>query len=92
MIGHEVQREDGRPPPVLDWICQRELADMFDISPRTAASRAAAGKLHAYEHGVPNCGRRKYSRLLVERVIRHRWEEAIRRQDKLLDKDGIEEV
>jgi hypothetical protein len=75
----------GRPIPQADWICQQDLAELLYISSRTAANWAAAGELAQFEHGFPSCGRRRYSRLLVERALQRRWQEAIQRQDKLLD-------
>ena len=73
-----------------DWLCQREMADLLHISQRIASVWAADGKLRQYEHGFPQCGRRKYSRQLVERLIRRGWEEAIKRQDETLDEDDVE--
>lgn len=71
------------PAKAADWICQRELAAVFGISARTASIRAQAGLFRQFEHGVPGCGVRKYSRQLVERLIKRRLEEAIERQDSL---------
>ncbi len=65
-----------------DWINQRELAELLGTSPKTASVRAGQGSLRMFEHGLPACGRRKYSRSLVERAVRLGWEAAIRRQDE----------
>jgi hypothetical protein len=69
------------PAPHKDWICQRQLANLLDISERTASVWASAGRLRRFEHGVEQCGRKKYSRRLVEREIHRRRQEAIQLQD-----------
>ena len=76
---------DPRPLPPIDWICQRQLAELLAVSERTASIWAKAGRLRPYEHGFRNCGRRKYSRCLVETELQHRWDQAVRRQAELLD-------
>lgn len=68
--------------PATDWLNQKELARLLGISTKTASVHARQGKLRVYEHGVPACGRRKYSRALVERVKALGWQSAIRRQDE----------
>ena len=73
------------PDPSVDWIEQRELAEMVGVSPKTACCWAKEGRLAVFEHGFPHCGRRKYSRTLVRRSIQHRWQQAIRRQDSTGD-------
>ena len=88
MTNQETTIATDKPAPPDDWICQRELAAIFDISARTASVRANAGLFRQFEHGVPSWGNRKYSRQLVERVIRRRWEEAIQRQDAIQDEDA----
>ena len=72
------------PPPSGDWICQRELANLFGVSQRTTSLRAAAGRLRRFQHGFPDCGRKKFSRTLVEREIEQRWERAVSQQDAVL--------
>jgi hypothetical protein len=72
------------PIPRKDWICQRQLADILGISEHTASVRAKAGKLRRFEHGIPDCGRRIYSRTLVQRELEERWETAVRNQDAAL--------
>ncbi len=72
------------PDPRSDGICQKSLSEMFGYSERTASLLAKAGKLRRFEHGIPGCGRRKYSRRLVERELQRRWERAISAQDKLM--------
>ena len=76
------------PDPGQDWITQRSLAAALGISQRTASLWAKAGRLHRYGHGMPDGGRRKYSRALVERELRRRWEIAIKAQDAVID--GVE--
>jgi len=72
------------PLPSGGWICQAELAAMLGVSPRTASLWASAGKLRGYEHGFPNCGRRKYSKALVELEMQTQWNRAVDRQRDLL--------
>ncbi len=72
------------PEPGRDWITQRSLAAALGVSQRTASLWSGAGKLRRYEHGMPDCGRRKYSRALVERELRRRWEIALDAQDALM--------
>ena len=76
------------PPPNGDWICQRDLAELLGVSERTASIWAKAGRLRRFEHGFEDCGRRKYSRTLIETELRRRWDEAVRRQEELLDEKG----
>ena len=59
----------ARPDPATDWIDQRQLAALLDVSNKTASLRAARGELKQFEHGVPGCGRRKYSRALFNHVL-----------------------
>ena len=72
--------ESNTPLPREDWICQAELAEMLGVSERTASIWARAGKLQQYEHGCQPCGRRKYSRKLVERKLALGWAAAVERQ------------
>jgi predicted site-specific integrase-resolvase len=74
------------PDLTHDWITQSALAELLGISERTASLWAAAGRLREFEHGCRQCGRRKYSRQLVERAIDHQWQEAVARQDELLNR------
>jgi predicted DNA-binding ArsR family transcriptional regulator len=71
------------PNLTSDWITQRELAQLLGVSERTACLWAKAGKLESFEHGVPACGRRKYSKSLVHREFNNRWDRAVTRQDSL---------
>jgi len=57
---------------------------MLGVSSRTASLWASAGKLRHYEHGFPNCGRRKYSKALVELEMQTQWDRAVDRQRSLL--------
>ena len=50
----------------IDWINQKQLAGLLRVTPKTASVWARRGWLLQYEHGVVGCGRRKYSRQLVE--------------------------
>lgn len=75
---------DSLPNPKADWLCQRDLAQFLAISEHTASVWAAAGRFRQYEHGMSNCGRRKYSRSLLERELTCRWEAAVRNQDVAL--------
>ena len=72
------------PAPNSDWMCQRELAELFGVSPRTASAWSKAGRLRQYEHRFENCGRRKYSRALIEKELQLRWGQAVQRQEDLL--------
>jgi len=74
--------ETEAPDPAADWIDQRELAGMLGVSEKTACCWAKEDRLAMFEHGFPQCGRRKYSRTLIRREIQHRWQQAIRRQDE----------
>ena len=67
------------PLPAKDWIEQREVGEIFGVTPKTASTWATAGKLRRYEHGMSHCGRRKYSRALVTRDIEMHWREAVSR-------------
>ena len=67
--------------PRVDWLTQQDLAHLLGISVRTACAWAAAGRLHRFEHGFDACGRRKYSRQLVEREMRRGVEQVTRRVD-----------
>lgn len=71
------------PSPTTDWITQRELAQVLGVSERTASLWAKAGRLEPFEHGVATCGRRKYSKTLVQRELNNRWDEAVTRQDSV---------
>src|SRR4051794_40013961 len=68
------------PRPRSDWISQREVAELIGITEQTASAWARKGKLKVFEHGVAIGGRRRYSRALVERELRFRWEQALRNQ------------
>ena len=59
--------------PATDWITQRALAKLLGVSERTATAWTKEGCLRQYEHGVPGCGRRKYSRARIEAVLRRSW-------------------
>jgi hypothetical protein len=72
------------PDPKSDWCCQKLLAKALGISPQRASLKARAGELRRFEHGFPCSGRRKYSRALVERELRRRWERAVQAQDLLM--------
>jgi len=67
--------------PTEDWVEQKTLAGMLGVSEKTASAWAKAGRLLVFEHGFSCCGRRKYSRTLVERELARRWGQAIHRQD-----------
>lgn len=73
------------PLPRTDWICQVQLAELLGVSEHTASNWARADKLKRFEHGMPNCGRRKYSRSLVERELSCRWQAAIEYQDNTME-------
>ena len=81
---NEISHEMTPPPPRGDWICQAELAAELGVSTRTASLWASAGKLSRYEHGFPNCGRRKYSKALVMLEMQTQWDRAVDRQRDLL--------
>ncbi len=68
------------PEPKSDWITQRELASLLGVCARTASLWAKAGRLQRFEHGVMAAGRKKYSKSLIQRELRHRWDEAVARQ------------
>ena len=55
--------------PAKDWITQRAIAEILGVSQRTASVWASNGRFRHYEHGCENCGRRKYSRLLIDRHV-----------------------
>lgn len=80
----EQDRADRSPDPAGDWLDQGALARVLGISPRTASIWARQGRLRLYEHGVLNCGRRRYSRQLVERERQRCWAEAVKAQDEQL--------
>ena len=71
------------PDPSVDWITQRELAQLLSVSERTASLWAKAGRLQIFEHGVTACGRRKYSRALIARELKARWNRAVARQARM---------
>lgn len=73
--------QDGYPDPTTDWIDQRELADLFGICEKTACCWAKEGRLVEFEHGFPQCGRRKYSRTLIRRKLQRCWDRATQGQD-----------
>ena len=75
------------PDPRTDWCFQRDLAEALGISAQVASTKARAGELRHFEHGVPACGKRKYSKALIERELRHRWEHALKVQDQLMGSD-----
>ena len=66
---------DVAPQP-QDWITQRELAGILRVSEKTASVWAKAGRLRVFEHGFEMCGRRRYSRTLVETAIHQCWSAA----------------
>jgi len=70
-----------------DWIMQRELSEILGISQQTASEWAKVGRLRRFEHGIETAGRRRYSRLLVQREIENRLDAAKRHQDELLASD-----
>ena len=72
------------PDPKSDWCCQKLVAKALGTSAQRASAMARAGELRHFEHGVPGCGRRKYSRALIERELRRRWELAVKVQDQLM--------
>jgi hypothetical protein len=72
------------PDPKSDWCCQKFLAKALGISPQRASAKARAGELRHFEHGVTASGRKKYSKALIERELRRRWEMAIKAQDQLM--------
>ncbi len=81
----EPEGEDRTTPdPRTDAICQREVAALFGVSERPASLQAKAGQLRRYEHGIPNCGRRKYSRRLAELELECRWRRAVQLQGERL--------
>lgn len=82
-MGAEVTPE-AMPDPRRDRICQRTLCGILGFSERTGSLQARAGELRRFEHGIPGCGRRKYSRALVERELQMRWDRAVRTQDELI--------
>lgn len=69
------------PEPATDWMTQTELAELLGVSTRTISARSKAGNLQCYEHGVPGCGQRRFSRTLVDRMLHHHWSRAVSRQD-----------
>jgi predicted site-specific integrase-resolvase len=69
------------PLPICDWLNQRELAQLLGVTERTASVWARRGHFRIYEHGVRGCGRRKYSRALLQHEIDQRWAEAVRRSE-----------
>lgn len=73
------------PELASDWLCQRELARILGITEQTACLWARQGKLRPFEHGLAIAGRNKYSRRLVERHRRKCWQEAVARQDRLMN-------
>ncbi len=73
------------PDPKTDWCCQRIVAEALGVSPQAASAKARAGELRHFEHGVPGAGRKRYSKALIERELRRRWELAVRAQDELMD-------
>lgn len=52
---------EAMPDPSKYRICQRTLCGILGFSERTGSLQAKAGKLSRFEHGIPGCGRRKYS-------------------------------
>ena len=86
----DLEANDPTPQlvPALDWITQKDLAELLGVTAHTAAKWAKKGRLTRYEHGIDVCGRRRYSRMLVLREQRRRLELAIRRQDEQLAERG----
>jgi hypothetical protein len=76
--------EEAPPDPKTDWCYLKDVAKALGHSPHTASAKAKSGDFLHFEHGVPGCGRRKYSRALIERELWRRWEQAVRVQDELL--------
>jgi hypothetical protein len=72
------------PDPRADWCFQKNVSEALGISPQAASAKARAGELRHFEHGVRGCGRRKYSRALIQRELRRRWELAVQVQDQLM--------
>lgn len=70
------------PDPGTDWINKSELARIFGVSPKTIGQRARRGELEQFEHRIPGCGHRRYSRILVQRTIENRWRAAIQREEQ----------
>lgn len=70
------------PDPATDWIAASELARILGASAKTIRQRARRGELDSFQHHVPGCGQRKYSRTLVTRTIESRWRAAIQRQEQ----------
>jgi len=77
-------QSEPMPDPRDDGICQRTLCDILCVSERTGSILARQGKLSRFENGIPGCGRKKYSRRLVERELQRRWERAVREQDEMM--------
>jgi hypothetical protein len=73
------------PDPNSDWCCQKLVAKALGISQQAASAKARSGELRHFEHGNRGCGRRKYSKALIERELRRRWEKAIEVQDRLME-------
>jgi hypothetical protein len=67
------------PSPANDWIDQSQVGGIFGVTAKTASLWAKAGRLSRYEHGMPNCGRRKYSRQLVMQDLKNHWSDAVSR-------------
>lgn len=61
---------------------QKELAEVLGVSQKTACCWSKEGRLQEFEHGIPQAGRRKYSRALVERGLQRYWQQAVRRQQE----------
>jgi hypothetical protein len=72
------------PDPRADWCFQKNVSEALGISEQTASAMAQAGELRHFEHGIRGCGRRKYSKALITRELRRRWELAIKAQDELM--------
>ncbi len=81
---HNDGRIEARSDPRSDGIFQRSVCAVFGVSERTGSLWARQGKLRRFEHGIPGCGRRKYSRTLVERELQRRWENAVQAQEASL--------
>ena len=78
---------DEQRQNATDWLTQKALAALLGISPQTASSWAKSQRLRRFEHGIESAGRRRYSRLLVEREVEQCLDAAKKRQDELLRLD-----
>ena len=76
----------GEQPPDThdDRIHRRKLAALLGIVPQAASAWAHAGRLRRYEHGVVNCGRRRYSRALVQRELLRCCRQSLSERDDVI--------